>query len=289
MKSRSAELLKKYDIKLKKSLGQNLLLDPNINRKMADTAEVGPADSIVEVGSGIGDLTEILAERAQDVLTVEIDRSFEPALRERFCDYPRVKLVFGDILNQPVKELVDKFLPNARTLKMVSNLPFYITSPLLMHFLESEAHFVSLTVMVQKEVARRIVAAPGGKDYGILSIACQLYARPYVVHVVSPQCFRPKPKVYSAIMYLPTRETLPLSPQERAVFFAIVRAAFGQRRKKVINALANSEESPFKDKNQVLGLLEQSGISPDSRAETIPIDSFVRLAKLTNTSVVQTK
>ncbi len=285
MKLRSAELLKKYDIKLKKSLGQNLLLDANINRKMAEAAQVGPTDSIVEVGAGIGDLTEVLAERAREVLTVEIDRSFEPALRERFGDNPRVNLLFGDILNQPVKELTDRFLPSAQTLKMVSNLPFYITSPLLMHFLESEAHFVSLTVIVQKEVAGRIVATPGGKDYGILSIACQLYTRPSIVHFVSPKCFRPKPKVYSAILHLATRDTLPLSSRERTLFFEIVRAAFGQRRKKVINALAGCEGSLFADKDQILSLLRQSGISPDARAETISIDNFIRLAQLTINSL----
>jgi 16S rRNA (adenine1518-N6/adenine1519-N6)-dimethyltransferase len=281
MKMRSAELLKKYDIKLKKSLGQNLLLDPNINRKMADVAGVGPDDSVVEVGTGVGDLTQVLADKAQEVFTVEIDRSFEPALRERFGENHRVNIFFGDILNDPIEELVGQFLPNARILKMVSNLPFYITSPILTHFLEAEAHFSSLTVMVQKEVAERIIASPGGKDYGILAIACQLYAQPRIMHIVSPQCFRPKPKVDSAIVHLPIREQPLLDSRQRTVFFGIVRAAFGQRRKKIINALAASGKVPFTDKNQLLELLHQSDIAPDARAEVVSLEHFIRLANLT--------
>jgi 16S rRNA (adenine1518-N6/adenine1519-N6)-dimethyltransferase len=280
MRPRSTELLKKYNIRLKKSLGQNLLLDPNINRKMADVAEVGPADSVFEVGSGIGDLTGVLADRAGDVLTVEIDSGFEPVLRERFANDPGVKLFIGDVLNHPVKELVDRFLPDARVLKMVSNLPFYITSPILTHFLEGDAKFTSLTVMVQKEVAERIVATPGGKDYGILSIACQLYARPYIAHAVSPKCFRPTPKVDSAIVHLPIRDDLRLTKEERTIFFKIVNAAFGQRRKKLINALAAAKDPLAPDKVRLRELLHQSGVPPDSRAETISLDGFVRLALL---------
>lgn len=280
MRPRSTELLKKYDIKLKKSLGQNLLLDPNINRKMADVAEVGPADSVFEVGSGIGDLTSVLADRAAEVFTVEIDDSFEPALRERFADDLRVKLFIGDVLNHPVKELVDRFLPDARILKMVSNLPFYITSPILTHFLESEAGFASLTVMVQREVAERIVAAPGGKEYGILSLACQLYARPRIAHAVSPTCFRPTPKVDSAIVHLPIRDDLRLTKEARATFFRIVNAAFGQRRKKLINALAAAKDPLVPEKVRLRELLDQSEIPPDARAETVSLESFVRLARL---------
>ncbi len=280
MKMRSAELLKKYHIRLKKSLGQNLLLDPNINRKMVEVAKVGPDDSIFEVGAGAGDLTELLAERAREILTIEIDYTLEPLLRERFGENPRVRLFIGDVLNHPVRELVDRFLPDAETLKMISNLPYYITSPILMRFLEADAGFVSLTVMAQKEVAERIVAEPGGKDYGILSIACQLYSRPYIVHAVSPTCFRPRPKVDSAIVHLPIRDDPGLTRDERAVFFKIVRAAFGQRRKKLSNALAPLAGSLVPDKETLAHLLEQADISPHSRAETVPIDNFITLARL---------
>lgn len=278
MKLRSAELLKKHNIRLKKTLGQNLLLDPNINRKMVDTAEVGPNDSIIEVGAGIGDLTEILAERAGEVLTVEIDRGFEPALRERFAGNPKVTLFMGDILNHPVRELVDRFLPAAQKLKMVSNLPYYITSPILMHFLESTAVFGSLTVMVQREVAERIVAEPGGKDYGLLSLACQFYARPRIVHVVSRKCFLPAPRVESAIMHLACRDTPPLSASQRDIFFEIINAAFGQRRKKLVNALTSAKHPMFRDRQWVAQLLHESKISPDCRAETVSPEDYVRLA-----------
>ena len=276
---RSAELLKKYNIRLKKSLGQNLLLDANINRKMADVAEIGPADSVIEVGAGIGDLTEVLADRAGTVLAIEIDRTFERPLQERFEHNRRVKIVLGDILDHPVRELADRHLPDSKTLKMVSNLPFYITSPVLMHFLESDAKIVSLTAIIQREVAERIVAAPGGKEYGLLSIACQLYARPYIVHVVSPNCFRPRPKVESAIVHFPLHGDTGLSHEERLVFFRIVNAAFGQRRKKVINALAVLSGSLLPDRDPLQQLLEQTGIHPDSRAETISIQCFTALAK----------
>jgi 16S rRNA (adenine1518-N6/adenine1519-N6)-dimethyltransferase len=279
MKLRSVELLKKYNIRLKKSLGQNLLLDPNINRKMADVACVGPEDSVIEVGAGLGDLTEVLADRAREALAIETDRTFEPALRERFENSPPVTLFIGDILNHPVKELIGRFRCEPQSLKMVSNLPFYITSPILMHFLESDVQFVSLTVMVQKEVADRIVAQPGGKNYGILSIACQLYARPHIARTVSPKCFRPEPDVKSAIVHLAIRDEPPLGEKERTIFFEIVKTAFAQRRKKVINALVRAFPS-LSDKEGIEQMLRNSGISPDSRAEVIPIEGFIRLAVL---------
>ncbi|MBI4830147.1 MAG: 16S rRNA (adenine(1518)-N(6)/adenine(1519)-N(6))-dimethyltransferase RsmA [Candidatus Lindowbacteria bacterium] len=288
MKLRSTELLKKYNIRLKKSLGQNLLLDPNINRKMAEVAAIGPQDSVIEIGAGLGDLTEALADRAREVLAVEIDRRFEPALRERFDCNPRVTMLFGDILNLPLRELVGSFRHEPRSLKMVSNLPYYVTSPILMHFLESDLRIASLTVMVQKEVADRIVARPGGKDYGIFSVACQLYTHPRIVHIVSPKCFRPEPDVKSAIVHLAVREELSLTEKERAVFFEIVNAAFAQRRKKVINSLAGALASR-PDKRGLELLLHQSGISPDSRAETIPIDGFVRLALLVARGAISPK
>lgn len=284
MKSRSAELLSKHNIKLKKSLGQNLLLDPNINRKMVEAAEVGPDDSVFEVGSGAGELTELLASKAREVLTVEIDYSLEPLLAERFGKEPKVHLFNGDVLNHSVAEMVERFMPKADTIKMVSNIPYYITSPILMHFLESEVRVASLTVMIQKEVADRMVADPGGKVYGILSIACQLYARPYIVHTVSPKCFKPRPKVDSAIVHMPIREDCGLSREERDLFFKIVRGAFGQRRKKLINALNPLMGSVLPDKEDLQELLVESGIRPDSRAETVPLQSFIRFSKLVTES-----
>ncbi len=276
---RSSELLKKYDIKLKKPLGQNLLLDPNINRKMVKVAGVGPDDSVFEVGSGIGDLTEALAETAATVLTVEIDPSFEAPLLERFAGNPRVRVFIGDVLNHSVKELVDAYLPEAKTLKMVSNMPYYITSPILMHFLEDETKFASLTVMVQREVAERIVSSPGGKEYGLLSVVCQLYARPYIAHTVSPNCFRPRPKVDSAIVHFPLRSDFSLDSAERDVFFKVIHAAFGQRRKKMINALASLGGSLLPQKEEVRDLLKECGIRPDSRAETVAVENYVEFAK----------
>ncbi len=280
MKLSSAELLKKHHIKLKKGLGQNLLLDPNINRIMANAAEIGSGDSVFEVGTGAGELTELLAGRAREVLTIEIDYSLEALLEERFGDNPKVHLFNGDILNHTVAELVERFLPDADSIKMVSNLPYYITSPILMRFLESEAPITSLTVMVQKEVAERIVAEVGGKDYGILSIACQLYAMPIIVHRVSPNCFKPRPKVDSAVVHMPIREDCGLARSERKLFFKIVRGAFGQRRKKIINSLSPITGTVLPDKEELIKLLAECDIRADSRAETVPVRDFIRLAKL---------
>ncbi len=280
MKLSSAELLKKYHIKLKKGLGQNLLLDPNINRKMVDVARIDSDDSVFEVGTGAGELTELLAERAREVLTVEIDYSLEPLLKERFGDNPKVRLFNGDILNHTVAELVERFLPDADTIKMVSNLPYYITSPILMHFLESEVAVESLTVMVQKEVAERIVSEPDCREYGILSIACQLYARPVIVHRVSPNCFKPRPRVDSAVVHLPIRKDCGLARSERELFFTIVRGSFGQRRKKIINSLASLTGTALPGKEALMKLMTACDIRPDSRAETVPVQDFIRLTKL---------
>jgi 16S rRNA (adenine1518-N6/adenine1519-N6)-dimethyltransferase len=280
MKLSSAKLLKKYNIKLKKGLGQNLLLDPNINRKMVDVAEIGEGDSVFEVGTGAGELTELLAERARETLTVEIDYSLEPLLKERFGDNPKVRLFNGDVLNHTVAELVERFLPDADTIKMVSNLPYYITSPILMHFLESEVAIESLTVMVQKEVAERIVSEPDCREYGILSIACQLYARPIIVHRVSPNCFKPRPKVDSAVVHMPIRKDCGLARDERELFFTIVRGSFGQRRKKIINSLSSLLGAALPEKEELSDLMAACDIRPDSRAEVVPIQNFIRLTKL---------
>ena len=280
MKLSSAELLKKHHIKLKKGLGQNLLLDPNINRKMADVAEIGSDDSVFEVGTGAGELTELLVERAREILTVEIDYSLEELLKERFGDNPKVRLFNGDILNHSVAELVERFLPDADSIKMVSNLPYYITSPILMHFLESEVAIESLTVMVQKEVAERIVSEPDCREYGILSIACQLYARPIIVHRVSPNCFKPRPKVDSAVVHMPIREDCGLVREERELFFTIVRGSFGQRRKKIINSLSSLLGTALPEKDSMAELMAACNIRPDSRAETVPVRDFIRLTKL---------
>ena len=160
---------------------------------------------------------------------------------------------------------------------MVSNLPYYITSPVLTHFLEGEARFDSLTVMVQREVAERIVATPGGKEYGLLSVMCQLYTRPYIAHIVSPNCFRPRPKVDSAIVHFPLRRDFVLEQDERELFSELAHAAFGQRRKKLINALSSLSGSLFPRKEDLRDLLLQCGIEPDSRAETVSVEKFVQL------------
>lgn len=186
-----SEALKKYNIRFKKSLGQNLLLDDNINRIMADAAALAPTDDVVEVGAGLGALTRRLAERAGRVLAVEIDPSFMPCLEDQFRDNPRVHLFRGDILNHDLPKLLAEFLPGGEVYKMVANLPYYITTPILFHFWESTIYFERFIVMVQEEVAQRLTAPVGAPNYGVLSIAARWYAEVDIVHDVPRTCFKP--------------------------------------------------------------------------------------------------
>lgn len=272
-----AELWKKYGLRFKKSLGQNFLLDPNINRKMAEVAELGADDQVFEVGTGIGDLTTVLADRAGFVFTVEIDPSFGPLLWERFGDRSNVRLFIGDVLVYDLEEMVARYFDTARPIKLVANLPFYITSPILTAFLETSAPFHSLTVMVQREVADRLVAGPGSKDYSILTVTTRCYARASIARVVPPTAFKPRPKVDCAIVHLRRQE--PRVPSaDRGWFFRVVKAAFGQRRKTLRNALAAGPLAGI-PKAEVCRALDAAGVIPERRAETLSFEEFEAVAQ----------
>jgi 16S rRNA (adenine1518-N6/adenine1519-N6)-dimethyltransferase len=272
------DLCEQYGISFKKQLGQNLLLDDNINRIMVDAAAIADTDDVIEVGAGLGALTGRLAERAARVLAIEIDRSFMPCLEDQFGDNDRVRLFRGDVLNHDVDKLVAEYLPKAKTLKMVSNLPYYITTPVLFHFWESPVHFDRLVVMTQEEVALRMADSVGGSEYGVLALAASLYSTVDIIHRVPRTCFRPQPRVDSCIVRMRCREE-PRYPDIPPKFLMrIIRSAFSQRRKTLRNSLtrAGAFGAP---KEAVLAAFEATGIDPGRRPQTLTLDEFAGLAR----------
>ena len=271
------ELCQKYGIRFKKGLGQNLLLDDNINAIMVDAAALGPEDNVIEVGSGLGALTRRLCRKAGRLLCVEIDPSFMPCLEDQFGAMDNVRLFRGDILNHSLSALVDEFLPGADQLKMVSNLPYYITTPVLFHFLEAPVFFSRLVVMVQLEVGQRLVAAVNTSDYGVLTIAAALRAEVDLVHRVPASCFVPRPQVDSCIVRFRVRRPARLPEEELRFVMRVVRAAFSQRRKTLRNGLTHSGAFGA-PKEAVIEALEAAGIDPGRRPQTLSVDDFIRLA-----------
>jgi len=272
------DLCDRYSIRFKKSLGQNLLLDDNINRIMAEAASLTPEDDVVEVGAGLGALTWHLCRKAGRVLAVEIDRTFMPCLEDQFREAPNVRLFRGDILNHSLPKLLNEFLPGARSLKMASNLPYYITTPVLFHFLESPVRFSRMVVMVQEEVGLRLAAAPDTRTYGVLTLAARLFAEVDIVHRVPRTCFTPQPRVDSCVVRFRCREQ-PLHPEVEPHFLmAIIRAAFSQRRKTIRNSLTKSGAFGAA-KESVFEAFASTGIDSNRRAETLRLDDFAALAK----------
>ena len=271
------ELCHKYGIRFKKGLGQNLLLDDNINAIMVEAAGLGPQDSVVEVGSGLGALTRRLCRKAGRLLCVEIDPSFMPCLQDQFGTMSNVRLFRGDILNHSLGDLVNEYLPGATELKMVSNLPYYITTPILFHFLEAPVFFSRLVIMVQLEVGQRLVAAVNTSDYGVLTIAAALRAEVDLVHRVPATCFVPRPKVDSAIVRFRLRQPAPMPETEMRFVMRIVRAAFSQRRKTLRNGLTHSGAFGA-PKESVIEALESVGIDPGRRPQTVTVQDWIRLA-----------
>ncbi len=272
------EMCRRYGIRFKKRLGQNLLLDDNINRIMVDAAALSPEEDVFEVGAGLGALTRRLCQHARRVLAIEIDESFIPCLEDQFSGLDSVVLFRGDVLNHSLAKLTEEFLPGAERFKMVSNLPYYITTPILFHFLEAPIRFERIVIMVQQEVAERMVAPIGGPDYGVLAIATRLHANVDIVHHVPATCFVPKPKVDSAIVRFRLRETPAFPDIEPRFLMRLVRAAFGQRRKTLRNALTGSGDFGA-PKEAVLGALDEAGIDPGRRAQTLSLEDFAALAR----------
>lgn len=268
------EILSKYGIRLSKSLGQNFLTDANILRKIVDTAEVNGNDLVLEIGPGIGALTARLAERAGRVVAVEIDKRLMAPLSETVGGYENVQVINADILKTDLRELVSGW---NGSLKVVSNLPYYITTPVIMNLLESGIPWELLVLMVQKEVVARIVATPGSKDYSALSVAVRFYAEPRLAFHVSRNCFIPKPDVDSAVVTLKKRSLDTPEHLGREFLFRVIRASFGQRRKTLLNSLGRQ---PWLEggKESLREVLLQMGLPEDIRAEELSVEQFILLA-----------
>ncbi len=272
------DLCEEYGIRFKKSLGQNLLLDDNINRIMVDAAGLTGEQDVVEVGAGLGALTDKLRTRARRMLAIEIDASFMPCLEDRFGDEPHVHLFRGDILNHPLDKLVKEFIPDPGPVHMVSNLPYYITTPILFHFWEADLFVDRMVVMVQAEVGQRMAAPTGSAEYGVLALASHLYADVDIVHHVPRQCFTPMPKVDSAIVRMRNRREPRYPNVPNQAILRVVRAAFAQRRKTLRNSLAKSG-ALGKPPEDILEAMERAAIDPSRRPQTLTLDEFAHLAE----------
>jgi 16S rRNA (adenine1518-N6/adenine1519-N6)-dimethyltransferase len=269
------ELIKKYGIKLTKSLGQNFLTDDNVVRRIVDTAEITKDDLVMEIGPGIGSMTGELASRAGKVIAVEIDKYLIPALKDNLKEFSNLEIINQDIMKVNVREITDS--GHNMRIKVAANLPYYITTPIIMKLLEEENDIELMVFMVQKEVAQRMVAKPGGKDYGALSVAVQYYAQPEIVFDVPPHCFVPQPEVDSTIIKLKKNTTPPVSLKDKDMFFKVVKASFGQRRKTLLNALTNSGGFN-KSKEEIREILINLNINENARGETLSIEQFASLS-----------
>ena len=267
------ETLDKYGFKFSKSLGQNFLIDGNIVRKIVSEANISKDDYVLEIGPGMGTLTEELAINAKKVVAVELDKKLLPILDETLEPYDNVEIVYGDILKIDVNNLIEEKLGGG-PVKVVANLPYYVTTPIIGKLIEDNLKLDSIIVMVQKEVAERMSAVPGSKNYGSLSIFVNFYCEPKIVVKVPNTVFKPQPKIDSAVIKLDIKSDLPDIDREK--FFAVVKAAFSKRRKTILNALSTYGFDV--DKEIIKEALESSGIKPEERAENISVEDFIKLS-----------
>lgn len=272
------EIIKKYNFAFQKKFGQNFLIDGHVINKIISAAEITKEDCVLEIGPGIGTMTQYLAEAAGHVCAVEIDKNLLPVLDETLAEYNNVTVINNDILKTDINEIVEKY-NNGRPIKVVANLPYYITTPIIMGLFESHVPLLSVTVMVQKEVADRMQTGPGSKDYGALSLAVQYYAKPYIVANVPPNCFIPRPNVGSAVIRLTRYEQPPVVVQDEKLMFKLIRASFNQRRKTLQNGLANSSELSFA-KEDIANALEKMDLSPTVRGESLSLAEFATLSDI---------
>ena len=270
------QVLQKHEFQFKKKFGQNFLIDPHVLDKIVDAAQITKDDFVLEIGPGIGTLTQYLCENARQVLAVEIDDKLIPILKETLQPYDKVEVLHGDILKQDIQQIADTY-NDGKPIKVVANLPYYITTPIIMELFESHVPLANVTVMVQKEVADRMKAEPGTKDYGALSLAVQYYAKPYIAAFVPPNCFMPRPNVGSAVIRLDCLARVPVEVHNEKLMFRLIRASFNQRRKTLQNGIANSAELSF-TKEQAARAIEQAGFDVRIRGEKLGLEEFARLA-----------
>ena len=271
------EILKKYDFMFQKRFGQNFLIDTHVLEKIIKSAEITKDDLVLEIGPGIGTMTQYLCENAREVIAVEIDKNLIPILEnDTLAQYDNVTIINEDILKLDLNALVQE-RNNGNRIKVVANLPYYITTPIIMGLFESHVPLQNITVMVQKEVADRMQAGPGSKDYGALSLAVQYYATPYIAANVPQNCFMPRPNVGSAVIRLTLHEEPPVKAADEKFMFALIRASFNQRRKTLVNGLTNAAELNL-SKDEVQAALEEMGLSATIRGEALTLEQFAELS-----------
>lgn len=270
------EIIQKYQFAFQKKFGQNFLIDTHVLDKIISAAGITGDDCVLEIGPGIGTMTQYLAEHAGKVVAVEIDTNLLSILDETLKGYSNVTVINSDILKLDMNKLVDEY-NDGRPVKVAANLPYYITTPIIMGLFESNVPIDNITVMVQKEVADRMQVGPGSKDYGALSLAVQYYAKPYIVANVPPNCFIPRPNVGSAVIRLTRYQEPPVQVDEPGIMFRLIRASFNQRRKTLQNGLNNSPEVPY-TKEQIASAIESLGVPASVRGEALTLEQFASLA-----------
>lgn len=273
---KTIEILQKYDFSFQKKFGQNFLIDTHVLDKIISAAHITKEDMVLEIGPGIGTMTQYLAEAAGKVIAVEIDKNLIPILEDTLSEYNNVRVINEDVLKLDLRKLADEE-NGGKAIKVVANLPYYITTPIIMGLFENHVPVESITVMVQKEVADRMQTGPGNKDYGALSLAVQYYAEPYIVANVPPNCFMPRPKVGSAVIRLTRHEKPPVEVKDEKLMFDIIRASFNQRRKTLANGLNNSDKITC-SKEIITKAIEKLGKGASVRGEALSLQEFAKLS-----------
>ena len=272
------EVLQKYNFVFQKKFGQNFLIDTHVLDKIIGSAEITKDDVVLEIGPGIGTMTQYLACAAKKVIAVEIDKALIPILEDTLSEYENVRVINHDVLKVDIAKLAEEE-NGGKPIKVVANLPYYITTPIIMGLFENHVPIKSITVMVQKEVADRMQVGPGTKDYGALSLAVQYYAKPYIVANVPPNCFMPRPKVGSAVIRLERYENPPVTVEDEKLMFRLIRASFNQRRKTLANGLKNSPELDY-TKEEIEAAIEAFWLGASIRGEALTLEEFAKLADL---------
>lgn len=277
-RNNTLEVIKKHNLKLTKTLGQNFLNDDSVVKRIVDAADINNKTLVIEIGPGIGSMTKEMASIAAGVLAVEIDKHLIPALNDNLSDFSNITIINNDIMKVEIEAIITEYKEkyNADFIKVVANLPYYITTPIIMKFLEEVKGIDAMVFMVQKEVAQRMVSKPGIKDYGALSVAVQFYSKPQIMFDVPPHCFIPQPEVHSTVIKLDILSKPPVNVNKE-LYFKLVKASFGQRRKTLVNALANAGIFN-KSKDQIKHIIESMGLNENVRGEVLSVEKFGELA-----------
>lgn len=275
---KTVEVIQKYEFAFQKKFGQNFLIDTHVLDKIISAAQITKDDLVVEIGPGIGTMTQYLACAAREVVAIEIDKMLIPILQDTLSAYDNITIINEDVLKVDLNKLAEE-KNGGRPVKVVANLPYYITTPIIMGLFENHVPLHSITIMVQKEVADRMRMGPGTKDYGALSLAVQYYAEPYLVANVPQNCFMPRPKIGSAVIKLTVHEKPPVEVKDEKLMFRLIRASFNQRRKTLANGLNNSPELHY-SKEQIAHAIEAMELSPSVRGEALTLEQFAKMADI---------